>query len=222
MREQIAQYPPVKRRASAEQRQVVQRTRSAPSPDTEEEEVPESYYDTRMPNSARRYRTTNEEVYEQGNRRIVVHRGPPPKTRRRFHWLFWVGLSMFLLFGGWWALGKVETWWANQQNTWSYGYPRTYQTDAVVGHNDSAANPSHFIALNLNGKVEVIEFPGGDGTHAKIYIGPTIFSDNAGFVPVTVTFSDVNGDGKPDMEIHIQDQTIIFLNDGTQFKAPKQ
>ncbi len=221
MREQIAQYPPVKRRASAEQ--LVQRRGSAPSSNTEEEEVPDSYYDTRMPTSTRRYRiNTNEEVYEQGNRRIVVHRRPPPKPKRHFHWLFWVGLAMFLLFGGWWALGKVETWWVNQQNTWSYGYPRTYQTDAVVGHNDSAANPSHFIALNLNGHIEVIELPGGDGTHAKIYIGPILFSDDAGLVPVTLTFSDVNGDGKPDMEIHIQDQTIIFLNDGTQFKSPKQ
>jgi hypothetical protein len=223
MREQITQYPPIKRRASAEQGQLVQRRGSALSPNTEEEEAPDSYYDTRMPTSARRYYpNTNEEVYEQGNRRIVVHRGPPPKPKRHFHWLFWVGLAMVLLFGGWWALGKVETWWTNQQNTWSYGYPRTYQTDAVVGHNDSAANPSHFIALNLNGHIEVIELPGGDGTHAKIYIGPTLFSDDAGLVPVTLTFSDVNGDGKPDMEIHIQDQTIIFLNDGTQFKTPKQ
>src|SRR2546421_9166496 len=106
MREQITQYPPIKRRASAEQGQLVQRRGSALSPNTEEEEVPDSYYDTRMPTSARRYYpNTNEEVYEQGNRRIVVHRGPPPKPKRHFHWLFWVGLAMVLLFGGWWALG---------------------------------------------------------------------------------------------------------------------
>jgi len=116
----------------------------------------------------------------------------------------------------------LQTWWANQQNTWSYGYPRTYQTDAVVGHNDSAASPSHFIALNLNGHIEVIEIPGGDPSHEKVYVGPGLFSDDAGLTPVTVTFTDVNGDGKPDMEIHIQDQTIIFLNNGTQFQAPKQ
>jgi hypothetical protein len=27
-----------------------------------------------------------------------------------------------------------------------YGRPRTYQVDAVVGHNDSVVHPSHFIA----------------------------------------------------------------------------
>src|SRR2546425_1583080 len=45
--------------------------------------------------------------------------------------------------------------------SWHYGRPRTFQTDAVVGHNDSAASPSHFIAINLNRHVEVIECPGG-------------------------------------------------------------
>ncbi len=34
-------------------------------------------------------------------------------------------------------------------------YPRTFQVDAVVGHNDSATNPSHFIAMNLNGRIEM-------------------------------------------------------------------
>ena len=99
---------------------------------------------------------------------------------------------------------------------------RTYQTDAVVGHSDSADNPSHFIAINLNGHVEVIEFPGGDATHAKISIGPPLIGDNASLIPVTVSFKDANGDGKPDMLIHVQDQTIVFLNTGTQFQSPKQ
>lgn len=37
--------------------------------------------------------------------------------------------------------------------------------------------------------------------------------------PVTATFQDVNGDGRVDILIHIQDQTIIYLNDGTGFKS---
>lgn len=176
-----------------------------------------------MPTSARRYTTTNgQQVIQQGNRRIVIHNEPPPKQKRHIHWLLWVGIGMFVMLISWILLTMLQTWWANQQNTWSYGYPRTYQTDAVVGHNDSAASPSHFIALNLNGHIEVIEIPGGDPSHEKVYVGPALFSDDAGLTPVTVTFTDVNGDGKPDMEIHIQDQTIIFLNNGTQFQAPKQ
>src|SRR6266487_4661311 len=51
---------------------------------------------------------------------------------------------------------------ARHLDIWHYGYPRTYQTDAVVGHGDSLAHPSHFIAINLDGHLEVIELSGGD------------------------------------------------------------
>ncbi len=97
-------------------------------------------------------------------------------------------------------------------------FPRTYQTDQVVGHQDSTDHPSHFIFLNLNGHVLIIELPAGDSSHAKIYQGPTLITDNASSVPVTGEFKDVNGDGKIDMIVHIGDQRIIYLNDGTQFK----
>ena len=44
------------------------------------DEVPDSYYDTRLPTSARRYVDTHgNRVIQQGNRRIVIHEEPPPK-----------------------------------------------------------------------------------------------------------------------------------------------
>jgi hypothetical protein len=36
--------------------------------------------------------------------------------------------------------------------------------------------------------------------------------------PVTGEVRDVNGDGKPDLIVHIQDQTLVFINDGTEFR----
>ena len=68
--------------------------------------------------------------------------------------------------------------------------PRTFQVDAVVGQGDSLVHPSHFIALNLHGQIEVIEFPGGDATHARIYLGPHLYGSNASLVPVTLQFVD--------------------------------
>ena len=118
-------------------------------------------------------------------------------------------------------LNTLGSWWQVHQDDATYGRPRTYQVDVVVGHNDSATNPSHFIFLNLNRHVEIIELPGGDTTHARIYTGPTLFGNGQDLTPVTGVFKDVNGDGKIDMIVQIQDQRLVYINDGTQF-VPQQ
>jgi hypothetical protein len=216
MKEQIA-FHDIPRRATA-----YQSTRQPAVQAEYEVEEDDSYYSQRMPTSTRRYdRGQDQEVITQGNRRIVIHSAPPPQEKRHMHWLVWVGIGMLVMIAGWILFSSASTWWANQQNTWSYGLPRTYQIDQVVGHADSVAHPSHFIALNLNGHIDVIELPGGDATHARIYTGPELFGVDAMLTPVTLSFKDVNGDGKPDLLLHVQDQTIVFLNDGTQFKTPK-
>jgi hypothetical protein len=60
--------------------------------------------------------------------------------------------------------------------------------DAFVGH-EQGRTPSHFIALNVQGQMEIIELPGGDATHAKIYLGPRIYGPGADLVPVTLRFA---------------------------------
>jgi len=119
------------------------------------------------------------------------------------------------------GLSSFGAWWQMHQNDVQYGRPRTFQFDAVVGHGDSPANPTHFIIINLDRHVEVIEFPGGDGTHARMYLGPTLFGDGQDLTPVTAEVRDVNGDGKPDLILHIQDQRVVFINDGTMFRPLK-
>jgi hypothetical protein len=194
---------------------MLQRTQS--EQDTDEEEVPDSYYDTRRPTSARRYYDTRgNQVIQRGNQRIVIHEEPPPKKRRKNHALLYIGIGMMLMVLGWIGLQLLGNWWTNHQLDASYGFPRTYQTDAIVYPGDSADHPSHYIFLNLNGIVEIIELPHGDSSHARIYKGPTIFSDNAPLVPVTGEFRSVNG--KAEMLVHIQNQVVLYINDGTQFK----
>jgi hypothetical protein len=116
--------------------------------------------------------------------------------------------------------------WTNQiYNNIHYGTPRTFQTDAAVGHgSDSKAHPSHFIAINENRQAIVIEFMAGNPAKSEIYVAPVTIVGNGGdLAPVTVEFKDVTGDGKPDMIIHIKmpnqaDQLSIFVNDGTKFR----
>ncbi|HEX7735304.1 MAG TPA: hypothetical protein VF458_10575, partial [Ktedonobacteraceae bacterium] len=78
----------------------------------------------------------------------------------------------------------------------------------------------HFIAMNLNRHIVVIEIPGGDPSRAVIYSGGELFGNGQDLAPVTLIFSDVNGDSKPDMLIHVTDQTIVFTNNGTKFVPP--
>jgi hypothetical protein len=116
------------------------------------------------------------------------------------------------------SFSAIGNWWQIHQDDVTYGRPRTFQTDAVVGHNDSLANPSHFIFINLNRHVVIIELPGGDAAHARIYSGPTLFGNGQDLTPITAEFKDVNGDGKLDMIVMIQDQRLVYINTGTEFR----
>ncbi len=142
------------------------------------------------------------------------------RTARRFHWLWFVGITLLIMVSGYALFGAIGTWWTNHQNDATYGYPRTYQCSAVVGHGDSAANPSRFIAENLYGHIIIIEIPGGNVSKAIIYSGPTMVGPGQDLIPVTLSFADVNGDGRLDMLVHIEGQTLVFLNTGEKFTPP--
>ena len=146
---------------------------------------------------------------------------PPPSKheRRNVHWLLYVGMGMLVALALWVLAGTVLNWGTNEYNNIVYGYPRTFQTDAVVGHNDSTANPSHFVALNLHGQIIVVEFPGGNPSKAIDYAGPDLIGSGEDQLPVTLSFSDLNHDGKIDMVIHVTDRLFVFYNNGTSFTA---
>ena len=167
-----------------------------------------------------------EEKRPPSRRRAVTQTPPqrsttPARARRRFHPLFFVGVGLLVTIFLWIGITQLVAWGANAYNTIVYGYPRTFQTDAVVGHQDSASSPSHFLALNFHGQIEIIEFPGGDPTHARVFLGPQLFGQNNDLAPATLRFIDLNGDGKPDMVIEVQGSQIVFLNDQGSFRPLK-
>jgi hypothetical protein len=148
---------------------------------------------------------------------------PKPRHRPKIHVhaLVWLGLGMVAMIFLWIGYSNALQWWQIHQDDSTYGRPRTFQIDAVIGHHDSTSNPSHFIAVNLNRHVIVIEIPGEDASKARMYPVTTLFGDGQDLTPVTLSFKDVNGDGLVDLEIHIQDQTLVMLNDNGSFRPLK-
>ena len=118
----------------------------------------------------------------------------------------------------WTILMGVIGWYNTTMDDIHYGRPRTFQTDSFVGHNESSGMSSHFIAINLHGHIEVIEFPGGDAAHARVFLGPQLYTANNDLVVVTLRFIDVNSDRKPDMIIDFQGSQIVFINDQGTFR----
>lgn len=188
-----------------------------------DQDIPEddSFYPQRMPSSTRRYITTEgNEVIQQGNRRIVIHEAPPPKKRRGTLLLF-VGLAFLAMVIGWIVFTILFNIWQAKQMDWTYGNPRTFQTDQFVGHSDSEAHPTHFIAVNVDGTIEVAELNIVTPKADHIYVITTVSTNT---IPVSLTFADLNHDGKVDMIVTIgvgNSYAVVLLNDGIEFK-PQQ
>jgi hypothetical protein len=128
---------------------------------------------------------------------------------------------MLTMLVGWVLLTMLANWWQVTQDDWHYGRPRTFQTDFVVGHNDSPSNPSHFIAVNLNRRVLIIELPGGDSSKARIYSGPILIGQGQDLAPVTLSFQDVNANGVVDMIVNVQDAHFVYINDNGTFRPAR-
>ena len=142
------------------------------------------------------------------------------RKRQHVHLFLFLGIvvGMLAMVAGVALVTVVDSWMSTTLDDLHYGRPRTFQIDAYVGHHETAGMPSHFVALNLRGRIEIIEFPGGDPTHAHIYLGPQLYGQNADLVPVTLSFQDTSGDHRPDMILHFQGTQVVFINDRSGFR----
>lgn len=148
----------------------------------------------------------------RGKRQMIPYERPKRRGRfPRLHPAIWVFTTLFIVV----AIIEIPRWWQGWQDNVHYGYPRVSQMDAVVGHNDSPANPTHFIFLNLHGQVLITEIPGGDVSRTRGFKGPTLIGAGQDLLPVTGEIR--NEDGRLDLIVHIQDQAIVYINDGSTF-----
>lgn len=101
-----------------------------------------------------------------------------------------------------------------------YGYPRTSHVEAFVGHGETAGQPTHLIAMNLNRQVVILEMPGGDPAQVRSINGPYLFGADEHLTPVILSVADVDGDSAPDLLLDIRRERIIYLNRDGGFRLP--
>ena len=177
-----------------------------------QEDTDEDMYEERPRSSAMRYRPLYEEREERG---LSPYKPPyQPKEKKGRNWFVFVGVALLVMLVGWVLISLLSIFVQRKMDDWTYGNPRTYQTDQSVGHNGRA---SHFIAINLHGELEVIETQKNHPEVTKIYNIVTLPEDQQ-YLPVTLTFQDLRGSGRLDMLVHYGDTEIPLYNDGTQFQ----
>jgi hypothetical protein len=137
-----------------------------------------------------------------------LHREPLAPSIRHGSWIVLAALCLSLLA----ARGQI---WLDDLR---YGRPRTVQVGGLVGHNEGTGEPTHFIAMNLNRHVVVIELPGGDVGRAQTLQGPYLFGANEDLTPVGLRLHDVDGDGKADLILSVKREEIIYINTGSSFR----
>jgi hypothetical protein len=99
-----------------------------------------------------------------------------------------------------------------------YGRPRTQHISGMVGHNEGTGEPTHFVAMNLNRRVVVVELPGGDAAQARTLQGPYLFGANEDLTPVIMRLHDINRDSQDDLILSVKNEEIIYINTGDTFR----
>jgi hypothetical protein len=162
-------------------------------------------------------RSTDTEPVPTGQRKASIKSSA--RGMGKVHPLFYLGLGMLVMLALWLLITTTISWATTTLDDLHYGRPRTFQTDAWVGHNEQSGRPSHFIAINWHSHIQVIEFPGGDAAHPRVYSGPQLYGANDDLTVVTLTFADLNGDHLPDMIINFQNSRVVFINEHGSFRS---
>jgi hypothetical protein len=134
------------------------------------------------------------------------------------HWVAYIVTALLALLAIYAIMGNVMGWGRSRFDDIRYGATRTFQADEVVGHDDGAGTPTHFIAMNLNRQVVVIEIPGGDPSKTRTLTGPYLFGAGEDKTPVLLRFDDLNRDGSKDLVVNVKNEEIVYLNKEGQFQ----
>ncbi len=120
-----------------------------------------------------------------------------------------------------WVSQAVPRWWQR----WQRGPLPVARVSGVVGHDDSAAQPTTLLALNIDRQVVVMELPGGDAAKMTQVLGPYLVGADADRTPVALALADIDHDGHADLTLTIAGEQFIYRNIGPAFQlatTPRQ
>lgn len=118
-------------------------------------------------------------------------------------------------------VGAVVGWLQVRIDDVRYGRPRTTHLQGYVGHGNEAANqPTHFIGLNIDRQVTIVEIPAGDPSQIRNLAGPYLFGADQDLTPVLLSLRDMDNDGMDDLIVNVRNEQIVYLNRDGSFRLP--
>lgn len=116
------------------------------------------------------------------------------------------------------VVGTLNGWVGTKINDIRYGRPRVSHLAATVGHEGAQGLATEFVAINLNRRVVVLEFPGGDASNVRTIVGPYLFGAGEDLTPITLNTLDVNQDTLPDLLVNIKNEQLVYINQPDGFR----
>lgn len=106
---------------------------------------------------------------------------------------------------------QVGAWAQVRLDDLRYGRPRTVHLSGVVG-GDSAAAPTRFIGLNLDGQLSILVLPAGDSSRTVALPGPYVIGRGGADAVPELGLADLTGDGQADLLLTVRGETVVYVN----------
>ena len=144
----------------------------------------------------------------------------PEQERERFHLghfltQFGIGMLIVIVAIAIWNMVIVPKW-QEYQDQLHYGDGRISKLDADVGH----GGISTFLAFDLGRQITIIELPGGEIDHSRMYRTGSLIGADSEHRVITLEVHNVKGYGKPDIVIRVEgmSEPITLYNNGNSFQ----
>ncbi len=112
----------------------------------------------------------------------------------------------------------MVTWGQRTLDDVRYGSPRRVHLSGYVGHDDANSIPTQFIALNLDGQINVLVLPGGDAARLTVLQGPYMVGMDGPNVVPQLDLRDMDHDGHVDLLLTLRGETVVYLNKAGEFR----